>query len=171
MLLDFTSSSNVLRYVDIPNRTYDDYPSDTYNGLTTENAAQALYAISDDNVTFSDWKVYTGIVDEDFRYIKFKYEFLGDLEGTVHMLDFKAKLDVPDIDFFIRDIPINTSKDILFSDYGYEFYEPPEILLVTKTNTYGKLTNVTTTGFTINSYDPTDGTPKSGVYDIRIHGY
>ena len=171
MLLDYTATSGDLTYDNIPDRTYDDFPYDTYLAMTVLNNVKLSYAYSDDDTTYSDWIEYTGIVDETFRYMRFKYEFIDEVNGSIAISDFKGYLDVPDIEFEMKDEVVNTSASIVFADEGYSFYEPPHISVTTKTNTYGKITNVTNLGFDINSYDPTDGSALSGTYDLNIKGY
>ena len=171
MLLDYSATSGDLIYLEIPDRTYEDFPFDTYEEMTVLNNVKLSYAISDDDITYSDWIEYTGIVDEEFRYIRLKYEFIDEVNGSIDITDFKGYLDVPDTEFSIKDLSVDTSASVLFSTYGYSFYDVPHISITTKTNTYGKITNITTTGFTIDSYNPTDGSALAGLYDINIKGY
>ena len=171
MLLEYTAYMINATYDNILTRAYLDFPFDTYENITAINDIKIYYSISDDAITYSEWIEYTGIVDETFRYIKFKYASVGEINGDVDITNFTAFLDVPDIIFDIKDLSVNTSQSVLFSTYSKEYYEAPHISITTKTNTYGKITNITNLGFDINSYNPTDGSDLVGIYDINIKGY
>jgi len=168
----YTATSTGTTFGDFPSRTFGDFPFDTFNSITIPTTFKMYYSISDDDTTYSDFIEYTGIIDESFRYIKFKYEFLDDLIGVdIIINEFKAILDVPDIEYDIIDKTIVNSEAIVFADLGLEFYEAPRILVTNKGSTViHDITSLTKTGFTISLYDTTP-TLTTGVVDINIKGY
>jgi predicted phage tail protein len=172
MFNDFTSVSSTETFGSYPNRTFGTYLYDTFGGVTTSVGMNMYYSTSDDNITYSDWVKYTGIVDETFRYIKFKYDFDGDLDGTTTAIsDFRAILDVPDVEYDIRDITVINSQSVLFADYGLDFYEAPYVGAISKSGAYlPDISNITSDGFTITAYD-TNATQSTATFDINIQGY
>lgn len=172
MLSNYTSTATGATFSTFPARVFGDFPFDSFGNVTAPTSFKMYYAISNDDITYSSWIEYTGIVDESFRYIKFKYEFLDDLTGIdVTVNDFKAILDVPDIEYDIINKSITNSEAITFSSLGLEFYETPRILVANKGSTViSDITSLTKTGFTISLYDTT-GTLTSGTVDISIKGY
>jgi len=130
------------------------------------------YSISDDDITYTSFKLYEGIIDEDFRYIKFKYDIAGDLSGTsVSINDFVALLDVPDIEYNIKDKSISSTETISYNTYGLLFYEAPRIIPTTKdTLVLPVIKNITNTSFDVECYD-SSGTLTTGAFDFTIKGY
>ncbi len=157
---------------DLGDRTWADYPFDTWESFTAVDVFMNLfYSISNDNITFTDWVEYTGVVDEDFRYIKFKYEIESGQGVEVNIDTFKAILDVPDTFYDIRDIEIVNSTTISYNTLGLTFYEKPFIKVISKDSiSFAVIKNESNSSFDIEAYDE-NGSLKTATFDINIQGY
>lgn len=172
LLIEFNATLEGVTYETYPNRTYIDFPNDTYESITAIVQVLPEYSISDDNITFTDWITYNGIIDKTFRYIKFRYSILGDTDGIKTVLNsFKAILDVPDIEFTINDKTIVNSETIAYTDYTYDFYSTPRIIPVSKDNlNLCVISSANDDTFVAESYN-TSGSQSTGTYDFIIRGY
>lgn len=171
LLSSFTATNPNATYEDIGNRTYDDFPYDTYNSISVIVGMDMYYSISDDNITYSENKLYKGIVDEDFRYIKVSYSF-QDISGEqVEIDEFKAILDVPDIEYDIINENVINTKTITHSNNGYSFYSKPFVSPTSKSGAiYPVITNETASSFDVSMYD-SSGNLTTGNVDIKVKGY
>jgi|LGOV01.1.fsa_nt_gb hypothetical protein len=172
LLANYSAISVNSRFGDFPDRKFGDFPFDTLDSVTAETTFKMYYALSDDAITYTDFIEYTGILDETFRYIKFKYAFLDDLTGLeVSIDDFKAILDVPDIEYEILDKEIVESEIISYNTYGLAFYQPPYIGVTSKDSiSLPVVKNITNTSFTLEAYD-SDGVATTSNFNISIKGY
>jgi len=173
MFSKYEAAYKTVSYDVIETRTYDDYPLDTYESITNESVFFTMFfQTSDDGINFTQWEQYKGITDKNFRYIKFKYKIDGRLDGTdISVSDFKAMLDVPDIEKDIIDLTVSDTRTISFIDYNLVFYEAPRVIATTKnTLALPVIKNITNSSFEIDSYD-TNGNLISGLFDIKLKGY
>lgn len=172
VLSEYTATSSNLTFGEYPARTFGTNPFDTFESVTVEVDFNVYFSISDDNITYSAYEQYTGIIDKTFRYIKFKYEYVGDIEeSTILLSNMKVILDVPDIEYTIKDISIVTFQTISYNSYGLSFYQAPNIRVTSKDAiSFYQVTNVTNTSFDIYAYDSA-GSPTTAKFDINIQGY
>jgi len=158
-----------------PDRTDLTYPSDTDLHVTMPVDFSIWYRISDDNVNWSDWKRYLGAVQETFRYIQVKFQVdIASQTGRLKLEKFLITLDVPDVHKIIQNLNVpSTGLDLVFSDYGLDFYVTPVVKTFIKDSTTGKLpvvSNTTTDGCHIDIYDFSNN-KVDGVIDVEITGY
>lgn len=172
ILSKFSSTYTTVTFDTISNRQFDDYPFDTFDEVTSNTSMLVYYALSDDDVTYSDWVRYTGVADETFRYIKFKYSFEGDWEASDTEIDtFSVKIDAPWDQKILFDEVVTSTASYVFADYGLKFFTPPFVSPVSRDGKLAVVTNITDLGFDIESLSVVDGSQATGTFDIRIKGY
>ena len=172
ILSDYTATSSNATFGTFAERTFGLNSFDTFGAVTVEVDFNIYFSISDDDITYSDYELYTGIVDRTFRYIKIKYEFNKEVAGLdVLIQSLKLILDVPDINYTIKDIDIVNNATISYNTYGLSFYQAPNIRVTSKDAiSFYQVTNITNTSFDIYAYDSA-GSPTTARFDINIQGY
>lgn len=159
-----------------PNRTDLTYPQDTDTHVAMPVDYSIWYQVSDDNITYTAWKQYTGTVQENFRYIKIKFSVnIASQTGRFKLLNFLLSFDVPDVYKTITDLAIaaTTGTDITFSNYGLTLYTSPVVKPFIKNATGSRapsVSNITTTGCHIDIFDAANA-KVAGIVDLEIQGY
>ena len=158
-----------------PGRTDRSYPEDTDIHITMPIDYKFYFAASDDNISYSAWAEYTGTIQDDFRYVKIKFNInIVSQTGRFKLLNELLSLDVPDVNFEIKDFIVSAAgNDILFANYGQSFYIIPTIrptLLDSTLNKVPVISNKTETGFHIDLLDVSN-TKVAGKVDMQINGY
>lgn len=151
------------------------YPNDTDTNITALINSDVYISYSDDNVTYTDWQGYFGVVSENFRYCKIKIEFVFNITNTrVKLSGLRYLLDVPDITIEIPNFSVSSGgENVLYSTYGKEFYMQTFVratVLDGGRNITPDITGKSLTGFHIDLYNSSD-IKTSGVVDLVISGY
>lgn len=172
-----------------------DYVSQAYNigGVLTsvinfnydyysESSASSVgiyWRYSDDNITWSDWKLLN-IGSYTFRYYQVKIEFINPEGKNIYLSNLVLAIDVPDREENYINRPITNAINgvtISFADddesrikENFVIYEP-QILATSKSNSaYAVVTASNSTSCTVKLYDNT-GTLTTGNVNIRARGY
>jgi hypothetical protein len=164
-------------YIDNPtydtlgNRTYGDYPNDTYDHITEPVDIIIEIRLSDDGTTWSNWQTYVS-AQYNFRYIQ--YKITANYEDTATRATIKSLLqyyDVPDATYSQTLSVPATGLDV---DYGGIFYETPKQVTPTviggSGNVFPDITNSAANGLHIDCYDRT-GTKVAGTVLLVCKGY
>ena len=152
------------------------YPEDTDLHITMPADFVIYYSVSDDNITYSGWKQYTGTIQENFRYVKIKFILnIVSQTGRCKLLNLLLSFDVPDVNKTIADLSIaaTTGTDITFSNYGLNLYTTPVAKPFIKNATGSRapsISNLTANGCHIDIYDATNA-KVAGTIDLEITGY
>ena len=161
-------------FFDLGDRTFGEYPTDTFNTISLPVVEVIKLRFSDDNLTWTDWLPYsTG--DYDFRYVQYSLRLdFPEKAGFVKITKLQQYYDVPDIEIVDSISVSNTGKVINYiSDYGRDFYATPTQITATILNGDGNVfpdvTNLDETGMTITCYNRT-GTKVAGDIKLIIKG-
>lgn len=157
-----------------PDRNFDDYPFDTFDHITVITDISTYIKMSNDATIWGEWQLYQPW-QYNFRYIQYRFD------GTYESQECRAEIskllqyyDVPDLTFSQTIQVPATGIDIVFKDYGSDFYMPPKEVSPTVIgglgNVYPDITNLTANGLTITCYDRT-GTKVSGAVLLVCKGY
>ena len=158
-----------------PDRTYGDYPNDTYDKISVNVDTVVNIRFSNDNVTWTEWQPYLA-GEYVFRYIQYRlYATYSSTTMRGYINSLKQYYDVPDITMKIPSINIPVDGiTITYADYGSDFYQPPEEISVMFLDAVKSVspvvTNKTATSFTIKLYDG-DGNLVSNNVQIVAKGY
>lgn len=175
ILESVTSTIFNITDLEVSDRLDTDYPLDTDISITAELNKNIMISVSDDDVTYSDYEVYLGIIEKEFRYVKIMIRFDFDIPNTRVVLDsLKYILDVPDSILSISNFSIGASgEDVLFSTYGKQFYVETFISATVLNGGLSLTPDIvgkTLDGFHIDLYNSSD-VKTSGVVDLVIRGY
>lgn len=159
-----------------PDRTDQTYPADTDTHVTMPVSYAIYYSVSDDGISYSDWKLFIGTVQEAFRFVKIKFTVnLASQTGRFKLLNFLLSFDVPDVSFTIAGLSIasGTGTDISYSTYNKAFYSTPVVRATLTNDTVAKVpvvSNQTATGCHIDLLN-TANSKVSGTVNVEISGY
>ena len=109
-----------------PNRNFDDYPFDTFDHMTVITNISIWIKMSNDNQVWGEWQLYQP-GQYLFRYIQYKFD--GIYESQKCRAEISKLLqyyDVPDLTMSQTITIPTTGLDIVFADYGCDFYEVPK---------------------------------------------
>jgi hypothetical protein len=164
-------------YVDNPtygtlgDRTYGDYPNDTYGHITEPVDITIEIRLSDDGNTWSVWQTYVS-AQYNFRYIQ--YRITANYEDTATRATIKSLLQYYDVPDATYSQTLSIPATGINVDYGGIFYETPTQITPTvingSGNVYPDITNSTASGLHIDCYDRT-GTKVAGTVLLVCKGY
>lgn len=159
-----------------PDRTDSDHPDDTDTHWTADVFKWLFYSYSDDEVTWSGWKIYRGAINESFRYLITGIQArVPSITAEFEVYSFRTIVDVPETNYQIYNYHITqaTGHRVMFSTYDLVYYATPGV--------YGTVTAASSlchpiipekdsTGFTINLIDIANE-HIDGYVDILVRGY
>lgn len=153
-----------------------DYPADTDQHITMPSEIKLYLCYSNDDITYTSWEDYKGTAQKEFRYIKIKITAnIASQTGVLKLQNLLISLDVPDVDFVIKDFSVGASgSDILFSTYQKQLYNSFTVRASILDSTVNKVPVISKNnglnGFNIKLRDKTDAL-VTGTVDIQVTGY
>ena len=160
-----------------PLRVDQTYPNDTDQHVHMDGGVTTVeYALSVDNITWTDFSVYSLGVQAYFQYIKIRVSQVNpSLDSAYSIYAIRTLLDVKDVIIKIKNVSITTGwNKITFSDHSTKtFHIAPFIGATLKNTSYALIPvvrNETTLDFEIMLIDISSNS-YSGVVDITAQGY
>lgn len=161
---------DAINYGMISDRTYGDYPNDTYRDISLSFETEITVRFSNDNITWTDWQTYVS-AEYNFRYIQ--YKIIGTYsEGSRFFIEsLQQYYDVHDVTV---DETISVAAGGTTVTYDEPFYENPSDITMTVVGTtaaiYPRYTSNTKNSITITCYD-TSGASVAASVHLIVKGY
>lgn len=161
---------DVINYGMIQDRTYGDYPSDTYQNISLPFETVITVRFSNDNITWTNWQTYVS-AEYNFRYIQYKVIGIYTEGSRFFIESLQQYYDVHDVTV---DKTISVPAGGTTVVYDEAFYSNPSDITMTVVGTtaaiYPRYTSNTKNSITITCYD-TSGISVAASVHLIVKGY
>lgn len=165
-----------ITFCSYPNRSFSDYPENTFDFITPDFEIRRYIKLSNDNEKWSDWTAFkSGAYCA--RYFQIKIEFKVDLYvSRFEILDLKYKFDITERSLFIRNLAVaaTTGSNVEFENYNTAFYKDEleiiPVVINANTQVMPVISGITNEGFHIELLDALNN-KVSGNVNITIRGW
>lgn len=161
---------NTIAYGTLSDRTYGDYPEDTYGNISLPYDVTISVRFSNDNTTWTNWQTY---VSGEYYYRYIQYKIVSN-----YMAGSRFYVDSLQQYYDVHDVTVTKTISVPVGGatvtYDDTFYSIPSDITMTVTSpnsgVYPRYTSNTKGSITITCYDTT-GTSVAATVDLVVHGY